>query len=680
MQISFKAFVVVVGAALGLPVLVLGQQPSNGQAKPVVAPVKEQVTVTAFRTPLGLDASASSVRLLNGVSLEEAPGFTLDDRLRQVPGVELFRRTSGWVANPTTQGISLRGLGSTAASRTLVLSDEVPLSDPFGGWVHWNEIPVLAIESVEVVRGGASDLYGSSAIGGVINAVPVRSWQTRRAAQGMYGAMNTVAGDGIFSAARDRWGALAAGSIFRTDGYILTAPEARGLVDIASGVDSESGRVEVRRGDAERGYFLRGNVLNETRSNGTPITTNATRLWRYQGGWDQPVHVGRVFVRGYGSDQGYRQSFSTIATGRVSESLNRLQRVPSQELGASGQWASTIRDFTFVVGADARDVRATDVEAPITAGVAGAVTRFSARQRAAGGYGEALWSHGGWSAALSGRVDDFRTFDALKFVGTTKTVLAAPDEVVFDPRLGVVRRVGRGFALTGTVFRAFRGPTMNELYRTGQVGQQTTLANDALKSERATGFEFGAEQNTRWGTLRGSYFWTSVNRPITALLLSQTGTAQTLQRANLGQIQSRGVSLDFVAHPVGWMQLSGGYQYALATVTRFDPDKTLVGKWIPEVARNAGTVQMRLSQRKVGVLNVIARESGMLFDDSSNINVLHGFFRMDVNAERSLGSRFDVVVTVQNLLDRRIDAGRTPTLTLATPQVATIGLRWHGAR
>jgi outer membrane receptor protein involved in Fe transport len=171
-----------------------------------------------------------------------------------------------------------------------------------------------------------------------------------------------------------------------------------------------------------------------------------------------------------------------------------------------------------------------------------------------------------------------------------------------------------------------------------------------------------------------------VNRPITALLLSQTGTAQTLQRANLGQIQSRGVSLDFVIHPVEWIQLSGGYQYALATVTRFDPDRTLVGKWIPEVARNAGVVQMRLLPRKVGVLNVIARESGRLYDDSSNINVLRGFFRMDVSAERSVAPHLDMVVTVQNLLDRRIEAGRTPVLTLATPQVATMGLRWHWAR
>ena len=94
--------------------------------------------------------------------------------MREVPGVELFRRSSSLVANPTSAGISLRGLGSTSASRTLVTEDDVPQNDPLGGWIHWEEPPELATQNIEVVRGGASDLYGSSAIGGLISIMPVR--------------------------------------------------------------------------------------------------------------------------------------------------------------------------------------------------------------------------------------------------------------------------------------------------------------------------------------------------------------------------------------------------------------------------------------------------------------------------------------------------------------------------
>ena len=133
----------------------------------------DSVTVTADRGLANLTDDATSIAVLTPEKLAAAPGFTLDDSLHQVAGFQLFRRTSSWTANPTTEGVSLRGLGSTAASRTLVTSDQVPLNDAFGDWIHWNEIPTLAIRQVELLRGGASDLYGSNAMGGVINVVPV---------------------------------------------------------------------------------------------------------------------------------------------------------------------------------------------------------------------------------------------------------------------------------------------------------------------------------------------------------------------------------------------------------------------------------------------------------------------------------------------------------------------------
>ncbi|MGB6869788.1 MAG: TonB-dependent receptor plug domain-containing protein, partial [Acidobacteriaceae bacterium] len=133
----------------------------------------ETVTVTAYRSPLGEEDSPASTRVMDQRQLEQAAPPALDGKLREVPGFDLYRRSSSLVANPTTEGVSLRGLGSTAASRSLVVMDDVPLNDPYGGWIHWEELPELSVQSVEVVRGGASDLYGSSAIGGVISVVPV---------------------------------------------------------------------------------------------------------------------------------------------------------------------------------------------------------------------------------------------------------------------------------------------------------------------------------------------------------------------------------------------------------------------------------------------------------------------------------------------------------------------------
>ena len=142
-----------------------GSPPVQVAGSPQVR-ASDSVTVSADRGLVGVSDSATSVAVVSAQQMGAQPGLTLDDRLHQVAGFQLFRRTSSWTANPTTEGVSLRGLGSTAASRTLVVSGQVPLNDAFGGWVHWDEIPSLGIEQVNLLRGGAADLYGSSAIGG----------------------------------------------------------------------------------------------------------------------------------------------------------------------------------------------------------------------------------------------------------------------------------------------------------------------------------------------------------------------------------------------------------------------------------------------------------------------------------------------------------------------------------
>jgi outer membrane receptor protein involved in Fe transport len=636
-----------------------------------VAEALEQVEVTAARSPLALDASASSVRRMTGEQLREAPGFTLDDRLRQVAGFQLFRRTSSWVANPTTEGTTLRGLGSTAASRTLVLSDQVPLNDAYGGWIHWSEIPALATRDVELMRGGASDLYGSSAIGGVIDVVPVVPKSFNYGLNAAGASEDTSIVDGLLTAGTQGWSGLAASSLFRTDGYILTAPEFRGPVDVASNVHSQSGRVELRRGLGTDGdAFVRGNVLNEARSNGTTLQTNGTRIWRYVAGSDWSVgDIGRFLVRFYGTEQRYRQSFSSINSTRTSEKLTALHVDPSQQVGGAVQWARSYGKLTVVAGGDVLDNRGTDLEQI-------SKVSLSARQRGEGVYGEVLWQPSTWSIAFSSRFDHFGSFDARQ-VGGTPPPLPNISENVFDPRLGVVKKVAGALSLTGSGFRAFRGPTMNELYRQGQVGQQITLANPNLRAERATGFETGALVGLeRFGSVRGSYFWTQVNRPVAAVTLSSTPTSTLLMRENLGQLTSKGLTAEWEVRPAGWMSVIGGYQLAFSTVTKFQADPTLVGKWTAQVPRNMATLQMRFSRERLGVLSVDLRTSGHQFDDSSNQFRLAGYGQVDLYGEHIFRRRWRVYGQVQNLTNQPVEAGRTPLLTLGAPRTVTGGVRF----
>jgi outer membrane receptor protein involved in Fe transport len=127
------------------------------QLRIILAPasITEQLTITATRVKTRLSETAASVVVLDSQGLKTTAAPTLDDALRQVPGFTLFRRSGSRTANPTSQGISLRGLGASGASRAVVLVDGVPLNDPFGGWVYWDRIPRESLSQVEILRGGS---------------------------------------------------------------------------------------------------------------------------------------------------------------------------------------------------------------------------------------------------------------------------------------------------------------------------------------------------------------------------------------------------------------------------------------------------------------------------------------------------------------------------------------------
>ena len=131
----------------------------------------ETVTVTPSRTEERLGNIPASINVLDSEDIKNSPALVADDVLRQIPTFSLFRRTSSLSSHPTAQGVSLRGIGPSGVSRTLVLVDGIPFNDPFGGWVYWTRVPMESVDRIEVIDGSSSSLYGNYAMGGVINIV-----------------------------------------------------------------------------------------------------------------------------------------------------------------------------------------------------------------------------------------------------------------------------------------------------------------------------------------------------------------------------------------------------------------------------------------------------------------------------------------------------------------------------
>ena len=649
----------------------------------------EEVTVSAARTELRISETPGSTILLSQMDIESTPALAIDDVLRQVPGFSLFRRSGSRTANPTTQGVSLRGLGASGASRALFLVDGVPFLDPFGSWIYWDRIPRVAVANTEVLRGGASGLYGSNAMGGVVQvftrqpATPAISLETS------YGNEDTPNLSLWTGAKLGSWDFGLASDLFRSDGYILVPVADRGSVDTP--VNSEHGTLDFTIGHSlgDQGRLWgRGNLFEESRHNGTPLQVNDTSIAFGVIGIDQRLGSNdSISARVFGDAQSYNQSFSSIAADRNSEVLVNLQHVPAQQGGAQAVWHHELKSQTWIAGGDALEVIGASEEQLFssTSGAHFANNSAGGRQRTVGIFGEDLVRLGPWTLIGAARVDNWQNFrgnterTTLSSGSVTATGFADRGETAFSPRLSILRALSHNVSVTGSVYRAFRAPTLNELYRSFRLGSTVTDSNATLRAERLTGAEAGANVSGLSGKLdfRSTFFWSDIVNPIANVTLSSTPSLITRQRQNLGRTRSRGLELDGVAHLSSHVQVSGGYAFTDATVLQFPANTALQGLTIPQVPRHQFTVEARYWNPEKIMLSTQGRFVGNQFDDDQNMFPLGHYFAMDLLAAYPLPHGLSMFAAIENLFDERYLVARTPTPNLGPPTLFRIGLRWN---
>jgi len=619
----------------------------------------ETIVVTATQTKTRLSDTPTSVVVISREAIQTTAASTTDDALRQVPGFTLFRRSGSRSANPTSQGVSLRGVGASGASRALVLDDGIPLNDPFGGWIYWGRVPRLAIDRIEVVRGGASDLYGSGAMGGVVQFI--RRTNDDVAFESSAGNEGTGTASLFAAMKRGDWSGSIDADFLTTSGYILVQPSQRGIVD----VDADTRHTTLDAALRYSSSFLRLSHYSESRNNGTPLQINDTSIRQIAAGTDFHTGAGSLLLRGYDSDQDYHQTFSAISADRNSERLTVDQRVPSSGRGGSLQWFSTIGSNVIVAGGDARQVKGASDELQFAA-VNGKITHadVSGRQRNAAAYVEDVATLSPRITLSAGiRFDSWRNFDAQR----NGAPLADRSDGAWSPRLTLLVHASDRVTFTASAYKSFRAPTLNELYRNFRVGNVQTLANESLGAEHLSAIELGV----RSGPMRLTMFSMSTDDTIANVTLSSTPALITRQRQNLGSSRSRGAELDFDQRLSTQWRVSAGYLFCDATVT----SGNLTGKRPPQVPRNTATMQLAFTPPR-GSAGIQARWSSMQFDDDINQFPLRSYAVADLFASYPIAPRLDATIAIENATNRRVEVSATPVLTLGTPRTVRVGVRY----
>src|SRR4051794_6896174 len=132
------------------------------------SPPQAAIVITGKALPEPAAERVYGVERIARRQIEQAPSHALDQLLKDVPGIQLFRRSDSRSGHPTSQGVTLRALGGNASSRALLVLDGVPQSDPFGGWVNWPAYDPADLAQIRVIRGGGSVGNGPGALAGTI--------------------------------------------------------------------------------------------------------------------------------------------------------------------------------------------------------------------------------------------------------------------------------------------------------------------------------------------------------------------------------------------------------------------------------------------------------------------------------------------------------------------------------
>ena len=588
----------------------------------------------------------ASIATYNRLELRQIPGLNIDDRLRQIPGFSLFRRSSSVVANPTTQGVSLRGTGSSGASRSLVLWDGIPTNDPFGGWVYWTRFVPEQIDRVEVSRGASTSIFGDRAMGGAI-ALFSREAEPATARISYEGGNENT--HELTGAVSHVWRKLA-GSVnmraFSTDGYFIVPASVRGPVDTPAAVQFVAGNARFDVLGSTQRLFVKLDILAEDRANGTVLTRNSTSLGTLSANYSWQRGSEGISVLAYHTREEYRATFSSVGANRTTERLTYSQVVPSDATGAAAYWNHNASLFTILAGADTEYVEGFSTDRLVPTG-----TRV--------GGGDRL-QHGVFAQFNAGKPG------ARVFFGARHTVTGGPQNF-FSPSAGFA--LGRGrWRFRGSGYRSFRNPTLNELYREFRVGNTVTLPNGALQSESLTGGEIGADFAGESTRLSLTGFYNYIDRIITNVTLS-TGATITRQRQNAAAALAKGFEAT--------VRRSFGPDWRAEASYLFVNSQFETGPRVPQVPRHQGSAQLTYYKNRTLVAAGV-RSYAYQFEDDINLFVLGGYAAVQLSARQQLGHGVSATAAIENLLDRQYTVGYSPTPLIGAPRLWRLGLRWEG--
>lgn len=620
--------------SVSLAVLAASSPALAEEAAHAVAAEGDSIIVTATRAPLTLDEIPAAIAVLDKAAIDRAQDVGVTELLLRTPGVSISRN-GGY---GTATSLRIRGAES---EHTVAVIDGVKLNDPSstGGGFNFTNLLVGDISRIEVLRGPQSILWGSQAIGGVVNIV------TASPEKRLEGSFDLEAGSRDTVSARaaigGRTGPLAwriGGQRFTTDGISSHGKAFGGVERDGYRNHSVSGRAELTLADnvsAEvRGYYSSGRVEFD----GFNVDSNDYGLNKEfvgYAGLNFDLVGGRFRNRiAYGHTDTNRDNFNPDrARPRSFEADGKNKRWEYQ-----GSFALSDR-ISAIFGAESErsDFRSRSPSASLTVPLP-AFARGKAELTSA--YGQ-LSVEPVDGLILNGGV---RYDDHDRYGG--QTLFAA----------GGVWRLPTGTVLRASYGEGFKAPSLFQLF--------SEYGNVALDPEAADGWEAGIEQSLfdRKLVVSASWFDRTTTNQIIYNSCSGTSTNPlcfvpgdpTTRRfgyySNVARSKAQGVEAA-AALTLGGLVLDGNYSW-IASEDR-SPGTANFGKWLPRRPRQTANASVSYGFDFGLDIGAALRWSGKSYDNASNATRLDDYTLVDLRAEFALSDAVKLFARAENVFDEQ---------------------------
>jgi len=637
-----------------------------------------EVFITATRTVHTTEDIPARLASIPGKTIDLLPATTTDALLEMVPGANIDRINGIFSKNAS---ITLRGLNGTP--RTLVLLDGIPLNKADGGGVNWNRIIPEFINRIEVSKGPSSSVYGSNAMGGVINIITDRpSEGIQGQVKAFYGSCNTFGG--LFSAG-GKTGKGNKGFYYtlngfyrQGDGYIMVPEDSRDSMDVKNAL--KEGLVAVKTGYqyGRRSYTeVEYTYYADKRYDGFEV-------YEPGGGYNEyPTHAVRVtsnntfsgselLISAYYQNEFYHRLSESMAAKKGNKYT--LYKTDSRRVD-EGIWSNfTIHGkhrMTYTIGLD---LRSGSVDGSDTYITATDVMRNQGKMDFFALFGEYEWHMvPDRLILLAGLRYDIAQFHDGAFTidePTTLTSFMADYPTNFtnatwqalSPKLGFKYALTPGINTYLSYSRGFRPAMLDDMCKNGNVTKGFKLANPQLKPETIDNFEAGCDWKPVAGMLLQPSVYLSLGHDFQYFVSTgdsiNTGGDKDkpiIRRENVSGVRVLGAEVSASYQVTRTIRIMANYAFNDSRITSFYSPvdgKDLTGKYIVEVPRNQAFAGIWWNNRYVQVTLTFNYKDYMWSDDENTLKTPPAN-TFDLRLGHVFADRLTLSATVQDIFNTR---------------------------